>query len=60
MLVITSEYNYKYAIQGKEGGKQVLVSLAPPSQTAGSNIRVIDEQAKHSSWMTEASIAPVT
>jgi len=43
-------------IQGKEGGMQVLAGLAPSSQTVGSNKRVIHEQAKHSSWMTEANI----
>ncbi len=36
-------------IQGKEGEVQVLAGLAPSSQTVGSNIRVIYEQAKHSS-----------
>ncbi len=44
-------------IQGKEGGIQVLAGLAPSSQTVGSNIRVIHEQAKRSSWMTEVNIA---
>jgi hypothetical protein len=37
------------AIQGKEGGIQVLAGLAPSSQRVGSDIRVILEQAKHSS-----------
>jgi hypothetical protein len=37
------------AIQGKEGGIQVLAGLAPSSQTVGSNIRVIHERAKRSS-----------
>jgi hypothetical protein len=37
------------AIQGKEGGIQELAGLAPSSQTVGSNIRVIHEQAKLSS-----------
>jgi len=37
------------AIQGKEGGIQVLAGLAPSSQTVGSNIRVINEQGKRSS-----------
>ncbi len=36
-------------IQGKEGRIQVLAGLAPSSQTVGSNIRVIHEQAKRSS-----------
>ncbi len=48
------------AIQGMEGGIQVLAGLVPSSQTVGSNIRVIHEQAKHSSLMTEANIAPAT
>jgi hypothetical protein len=30
-------------------GIQVLASLAPSSQTVGSNVRVTHEQAKHSS-----------
>jgi hypothetical protein len=30
-------------IQRKEGGKQVLAVLAPPSQTVGSSIRVLHE-----------------
>ncbi len=34
------------AIQGKEGGIQMLAGLAPSSQTVGSNIRVIREQAR--------------
>ncbi len=42
------------AIQGKEGGIQVLAGLAPSGQTVGSNIRVIHE------LVTEANIAPVT
>jgi hypothetical protein len=33
----------------KEVRIQVLASLGPPSQTVGSNIRVMHEQAKHSS-----------
>jgi len=33
---------------------QMLAGLAPSSQTVGSNIRVIHEQGKHSSWMAEA------
>jgi hypothetical protein len=33
-------------IQGKEGRIQVLAGLAPSSQTVGSDIRVIHEQAK--------------
>ncbi len=37
------------AIQGKEGGIQVLAELAPSSQIVGSNKRVIHEQAKNSS-----------
>jgi hypothetical protein len=37
------------AIQGMEGGIQVMAGLAPSSQTVGSNIRVIHEQAKRSS-----------
>jgi hypothetical protein len=45
------------AIQGKEGRIQVLASLAPSIQTVGSNIWVIHEQAKCSSWMIEAIIA---
>jgi hypothetical protein len=36
-------------IQGKEGRIQVLAGLAPSSQTVGSNIRLIHEQAKCSS-----------
>jgi hypothetical protein len=48
------------AIQGKDGGIQVLVGLASSSKTVGSNIRVIHEQAKHSSLMTEANIALAT
>jgi hypothetical protein len=36
-------------IQGKKGGIQVLAGLAPSSRTLGLNIRVIHEQAKHSS-----------
>jgi hypothetical protein len=43
------------AIQGKEGRIQVLAGLAPSSKTVGSNKRVIYEQAKRSSWMTEAN-----
>jgi len=35
-------------IQGKEGRIPVLAGLAPPSQTVGSNKRVICEQAKPS------------
>jgi hypothetical protein len=42
------------AIQGKEGRIQVLVGL-----TVVSNIRVIHEQAKRSSWMIEANVALV-
>jgi hypothetical protein len=38
------------AIQGKEGGIQVLAGLAPSSQTVGYNIKVIHEQAKRRSW----------
>ncbi len=37
------------AIQGKEGGIQMLAGLAPSSQTVGSNIRAIHEHAKCSS-----------
>ncbi len=48
------------AIQGKEGGIQVLAGLAPSSQTVGSNIREIHEQAKDSSWMTDVNIAQAT
>ncbi len=48
------------AIQGKEGRIQVLAGLAPSSQTVGSNIRVIHEQAKSSSRMTEVNVAPAT
>ncbi len=48
------------AIQGKEGGIQMLAGLAPSSQTVGSNIRVIHEQAKCSSWKTEVNIVPAT
>jgi len=48
------------AIQGKEGGIQMLAGIAPSSQTVGSNIRVIHEQAKGSSWVTEADITSVT
>ncbi len=44
----------------KEGGIQVLANLAPSSQTVGSNIRVIHEQAKRSSKMTEVNIALAT
>jgi len=40
----------------KEGGIQVLASLAPSSQTVGSLFRVIHEQAKHNSRMTEVNI----
>jgi hypothetical protein len=47
------------AIQGKEGGTQVLASLAPSSQTVGSIMRVIYEQGKRSSGTTEANIALV-
>ncbi len=36
------------AIQGKEGGIQVLAGLAPSSQTVETNKRVIHEQAKRS------------
>jgi len=38
-----------HAIQGKEGGIQVLAGLAPSSKIEGYNIRVIHEQAKNSS-----------
>jgi len=48
------------AIQGKEGRIQVLAGLAPSSQTVGSNIRVLHEQAKRSSGMTEVKLAPNT
>jgi hypothetical protein len=47
-------------IQGNESGIQVLAGLAPSSQTVGSLFRVIHEQAKHSSWATEAKITFVT
>jgi len=47
-------------IQGMEGRIQVLASLAPFTQLVGSNIRVIHEQVKHSSWMTEENLAPDT
>jgi hypothetical protein len=40
-------------MEGKEGGIQVLAGLAPSSQTVGSNIRVIHEQAKRSSQTTK-------
>jgi hypothetical protein len=54
---------YECAIQGKDDGIQVLAGLAPSSQTVGANIKVICEQVKRSSWMTEvteANIAPAT
>ncbi len=47
------------AIQGKEGGIQVLVGLGTSSQAVRYNIRVIHEQAKRSSWMIEVNIAQV-
>ncbi len=47
-------------IQEKKGRTQVLAGLAPSSQTVGSNIRVIHEQARCSSWMTEVNLSPVT
>jgi hypothetical protein len=37
------------AIQGKEGGIQVLAGLAPSSQIVGTNIRLIHEQVKRGS-----------
>jgi hypothetical protein len=46
-------------IQGKESTIQVLASLAPSSQTVGSNIRVIPDKLKCSSWAIEADIAQV-
>jgi len=48
------------AIPGKEGGIEVLAGLAPSSQTVGSNIRVIHEQAKHSSLMTKVKVTLAT
>jgi hypothetical protein len=48
------------AIQGKEGGIQVFAGLAQSSQTDRSNIRVIHDQVKRSSWMTEANKTFVT
>jgi len=39
---------------------QVLAGLAPSSQTVGSNIKWIYEQAKRSSLTTEVNIAPAT
>ncbi len=46
------------AIQGKEGGIQMLAGLAPSSQTVGPNIRVIHEQRKRSSWTVQVNEAP--
>jgi hypothetical protein len=37
----------------------VLASLAPSSQTVGSNIRVIHEQGKRSTRTTEVNVAPL-
>jgi hypothetical protein len=51
---------YACAIQGKDDGIQVLAGLAPSSQIEGYNIRVIHEQAKNSSWTTEANMALAT
>ncbi len=48
------------AIQGKEGGIQVLAGLTPSSQTVGSLFRVTHEQVNSSSLTTEVNIAPVT
>ncbi len=46
-------------IQGKESRIQLLAGVAPSSQTVGSLFRVVHEQAKHSSWTTEANITLV-
>ncbi len=61
-LPLSDEYTVQCTgtIQWKEVGIQVLEGLVPSSQTVGSNISVIHEQAKCSSWMSEANIAPAT
>jgi hypothetical protein len=46
------------AFHGKEGTMQVLAGLAQSSQTVGSLFRVIREQEKCNSWMTDVNTVP--